>query len=164
MNRLLKNEQGISVIEVLIVTGVFALLALSITSGFVPLQQKSSIDATLTTFLADSKSQQIKAMIGDTEGRATSDNYGIHFTQNGYTLFHGVNYAASDSSNFTINFDNGITASTLFPSSNILFASESGDIVNYATSSSTVTLRNTLSGEQRIISINRYGVVTLQQN
>ena len=87
--------------ELSIVLSLIAVLFGFVTINLNRSQQNASITAIEQTLLSDLKQQQLKAMIGDTEGRASSDQYGVHFDSNQYVLFHGV-YSVGDSTNFVI--------------------------------------------------------------
>ena len=98
-------KRGITLIETIVVVGVLLTLIGMASISFLPFRSKSTLDTAITTLIADIKSQQIKAMAGDTEGREANDNYGVYFGTNSYTLFHGTDFNPGDSSNFTVTLD-----------------------------------------------------------
>ena len=119
------------------------------------------MDVAITGLVADMKQQQLKAMSGDTEGRATADKYGVHFTSNSYVLFHGSSYSAGDAANYSINLDQNLTFIKInVPSSNIIFSQVSGDVSGFNASQNSVTIKNTGTNQQKVIQFNRYGVIT----
>lgn len=121
-------KQGFTVLELLVVMGVFALLIGFVTLNLFNLKARASLATTADTLVSDLKIAQIKAMTGDPTGT-------------------GLNLA-------TYSFGDFVTAaSSLGP--NIVFAKGSGE-----TTSGTITLTDSANGEQKIITINKLGVVT----
>ena len=153
-------KRGVTLIEVLVVIGILLTLIGIASISFLPFRSKSTLDTAVTTLISDTKSQQIKAVAGDTEGRSTSDNYGVHFETNSYTLFHGSIFNPSDTSNFTVALNDGIQIESTFPSSQIIFSIKSGEVISFSETQNSVTLEDTVEGSSKTVNINRYGVVT----
>lgn len=154
----LKSGAGYTLIELMVVLSIIMILLGIITINLSHSQQKASIAAEEQVLLSDMKQQQLKAMIGDTEGRADSSSYGVHFDLNQYVLFHGT-YLAGDPGNFTINLKENFQFDS--PGTNIIFEKISGELSS--DSSSSIVLRDTTNGATKTIMINRYGVVTQVQ-
>ncbi|MEN9328480.1 MAG: hypothetical protein RI947_1288 [Candidatus Parcubacteria bacterium] len=160
MKKSFNTTAGFTFVEIIVVIGILATIAGLTIMNLSGVQRRAYLNTQLTTTIADLKSQQLKAMTGDTEGRSTHDAYGIHFGSSSYTLFHGLTYNASDSSNFTINLDGNIDLTNItLPQSEIIFTSGSGELTNYIQGADAFTLRNTLNGDQKTVTINRYGVI-----
>jgi len=155
----LKKTKGFSLIEVLLVISVFLILAGFGINSILNVRDSSSSTSTIYTLISDIKNQQTKAMSGDTEGRGTPDTYSVYIQSNKYTLFHGENYSASDSSNFSVSMPQDSLLSTTFSSNKIVFASGSGEIENFTSGQDTITLRNTVTNQQSVLQLNKYGVV-----
>jgi prepilin-type N-terminal cleavage/methylation domain-containing protein len=154
-----KYQYGFTLIEVIVALLVFASLFTIVTVNLLSVSYKATLSESIDTFINNLKSQQLKAMVGDTEGNISKENIGVYLATDKYIDFYG-SYNAQSSSNLEIKFDdNTKLINTSFPSSQILFISGSGEILG-ATGNNTITLQNTLSGEQKIITINKYGVVT----
>lgn len=153
-------KSGVTLIEVLVVIGILLTLIGMASISFLPFRSKSTLDTAITTLISDTKSQQIKAVAGDTEGRGTNDNYGIHFETNSYTLFHGSIFNPLDSSNFTVALNDGIQLESTFPSSQIIFSIKSGEIISFSETQNSVTLEDTVEGSSKTVNVNRYGVIT----
>lgn len=148
-------QAGFTLIEVIVMVSLFlALLGLS-TINLLNAQHKSYLSTTVDTFIADLKQQQLKAMTGDTEGTGNISNYGVHFETTSYTLFRDI-YNVANTANFVVNLSGTIQVSTGFPSSQIIFQKGSGEVVN---APNTITFRDTASGEEKVVTINVYGVV-----
>lgn len=150
-----QSNKGFSLVELLLGVAIFAMLIGVITLNLNTAQHKATISTTLETLLTDLNQQQIKAMTGDTEGRATLSDYGIHFDTTSYTLFHDT-YSAGNSTNFSINIPSVQQITTNFVNDQIIFQRGSGEI----NTTGTITLVDTVSGEQKVIELNRLGIVT----
>ena len=155
------KRQGFTLIELALIMGIIAILVSFITINLLKPQTTASTVSTAQTLAADLKEQQIKAMAGDSEGTATAQAHGIYFEPTRYTLFRGTVFPAGDPSNFTINLETGLSLSTSFPQQQIVFTKRSGEVTSYTSGSDTITLSHTQSGEQKIITINRYGAITV---
>src|SRR5579864_8290274 len=95
--------KGFTVVEVILVIFILFILLGLITVNLFKFQNTSQLSSTVSSFLADYKEQQIKAMVGDTQGAGTVSSYGVHFETTSYTLFRN-NYGTA---NFTINLPSG---------------------------------------------------------
>ena len=153
-------KSGVTLIEVLVVIGILLTLIGMASISFLPFRSKSTLDTAVTTLISDTKSQQIKTMAGDTEGRGTNDNYGVHFDTNSYTLFHGSIFNPSDTSNFTVALNDGIQIESTFASSQIIFSIKSGEVISFSETQNSVTLEDTVEESSKTVNINRYGVIT----
>lgn len=154
-------QKGFTLVEILTVFGVTVILiSLSVVS-LSTVRESASTDSTLEVLLSDIKLQQTKSMTGDTFGQSTTLPFGIYFTSTSYTLFRGNSYSASDPTNFTISLSDNLQFSSItFPTSQIVFAKGSGEIVGFSDTTDTVTLRNTVSNQDTVITLNKYGVFT----
>ena len=152
-------QRGFSLVELIISMTVLAILLGIVTLNLNTAQQNTTNVSTIDTLIADLSQQQIKAMVGDTEGRSTLDNYGIYFNNATYTLFHGA-YSALESTNFSVNLPTTQHFTTTFPGNQVIFLKGSGEISGFTAGQNTITVANTTSGQQKIIQINRYGVIT----
>lgn len=153
-------KSGFTLPEIVVVIGILFVLTGFTISNLFGAKHTTSLNTSIETFIADLKHQQIKAMVGDTEGRATADSYGVYFGQSSYTLFHGAIYSQGDPSNFTINLGDNIQfANVLFLQSQIVFEKGSGNVSGFVAGSNSVTLRNTLTNEQKVVTTNRFGAV-----
>jgi len=154
----MKKNAGFTLIELLMTMTVMGILLGLTTLNFTSIQRKTTLATTVEAVISDLGQQQIKAMVGDTEGRNILDNYGIHFISTGYTLFYG-SYSATNSANFSVTMPTGQQVIASLPNAEVIFQKGSGDIVNYLATQSAITLRDTTTGEQKLIQLNRYGVV-----
>lgn len=159
IKNLLSQKNGLTVVELLIVMGIIGVLSAFTTVNLLGLQHHASINSSVDSLVADLRAQQLKAMNGDTEN-VSPNVTGIYFgTNTQYTLFRGLNYSAGNSNNFSVALDSVLRVTTTLPGSKIVFASVSGEVVNYALNQDTVTIRDSLSTEQKVIKFNRYGTI-----
>ncbi|OGE35359.1 hypothetical protein A3E66_02750 [Candidatus Daviesbacteria bacterium RIFCSPHIGHO2_12_FULL_37_16] len=154
------KNQGFTLIELTLVMGIIAILISFITINLLKPQTTASTASTVQILGADIKEQQIKAMSGDSDGESSTDSQGIYFESNRYTLFRGPNYT-SGSHYFQVDMDQNLILSNTIPSSQVVFMKRSGEVANYTSGSDTITLSHTQSGEQKVITINRYGSITV---
>lgn len=147
----MKKNKGFTLVELSVVIGILAVLLGFTTINLVGSQQAASLTSAEEVLLADLKHQQLKSMIGDTEGRATSDSYGIHFDSNQYVLFHGA-YLVGEPSNFAINLDSNMQFNT--PGFNIVFEKVTGE-----TAPIIIELQDNPSSKLKRIHLNIFGTV-----
>jgi Tfp pilus assembly protein FimT len=153
-------KSGFTLIELIIVMTITIMLIGIATVSLTSIQNKTYLGTTVDSLISDLKQQQLKAMTGNTEGRATSDSYGIHFNSNSYVLFHGTTYSSSDLTNFTVPLNGGLTFSSItLPGSNLIFSQISGEVSGYSSGADTFTLKNGTINQQKTIRINRYGTI-----
>lgn len=153
------SQKGFTVIEIMLVMAIAAVLVGLATVSLFNFQHKANLTATTDTFIADLKDQQTKAMSGATEGQTINNTYGINLASNRYILFRGT-YSSTASANFTINLPDTVQVTTTFPNSQIIFEKGSGEIYGYASNSASVTFQDRNSSEQKVIQLNKYGVIT----
>lgn len=160
----MRNERGFTLIELLISVTTFAMLIAIITINLRTAQQTATIETAVDTLLADLNQQQLKAMVGDTEGRAESSPYGIHIEGDSYTLFHDT-YSVSEPSNFSVSLPDVFQITTTFPGAQVLFEQGSGELSCFVAATCTentsmITITDTTTNQQKILHLNRVGVVT----
>jgi len=111
--------------------------------AFIKPQQKANIDSVVNTLIADIKSQQTKAMLGD-----TNSDYTIHFEVDSYTL-----------DNFTVSLDTNVKITNIsFSNQDLIFQKGSGE-VNFVSGQNSLTIENESGDGSVQISINKYGAV-----
>lgn len=157
------SQLGFTYIELSVVMGIIAVLFGLVTINLSKAQRSTSLNSAVESLTADIKSQQLKAMGGATEGRATSDTYGIYFQSGSYTLFHGTTYYPGDTTNFVVNADSGISYSTTVPNNLLIFSKVSGEMMGWSNIQDTITVIDTVTNTSKKITINQLGVITSVQ-
>jgi prepilin-type N-terminal cleavage/methylation domain-containing protein len=150
----MRTQRGFTLIELMLVLSIIGILLGFVSINLVRSQQAASMTSAEEMLVADLRQQQLKSMIGDTEGRADADQYGIYFKSNQYVFFHGT--YSTDPANFTINLDGNLQFES--PETYVAFKKVSGEIVSGSVSS--VVLRDITNGNTKTITVNNYGVVT----
>ena len=145
---------GFTLIELLIAMGIIAIISAYAVVNLIRPQTKATLDTTVTTLITDLKSQQIKAMVGESEG-ASAANYGINLETTRYTLFKGNTFNVNDSANFVVNLEGGATLSTTFSGNTIIFARRSGEIG----ATGTVTIFS--GSENKTLNLNQLGNLSI---
>jgi len=153
-------QAGFTILETVIVVAIFLTLIALISPAIFNIQSSSTKDSITETLLADIKNQQIKSMTGDTEGRGTPDFYGVYIQPSYYVLFHGQNYSPSEPTNFTTQIDNQFTLTTTFTQTQIVFATQSGEINGFIPAQNSITVQEIRTGQQKVIQLNKYGTIT----
>ena len=152
---------GFTIVELVVVMVFFVFITSLITSNLLNLQHQTSTNTEITKLVNDIKIQQIKSMMGDTDGALTSIEIGVHLDTDRYVLFRGSSYSQGDPSNIEIPLDPNINITNItLPGSNIIFDYGSGELVGYIPGMNTFTVQNVLGGQQKQVSINRFGVIT----
>ena len=151
---IIRKSRGFTLIELTVVVSIIITLLGFITISLVRSQQTASLTSVEEILVADLRQQQLKSMIGDTEGRPTSDSYGIHFDSNRYVTFHGLAYSSADTSNSFFNLENNMQ----FNNSNfdVIFSKLSGTI----SGALTIELQDNTNSNLKRIYLNRHGVIT----
>jgi len=108
-------------------------------------------------FIADAKSQQGSAMMGESL-ISTQVDYSIKIDENSYTLFKGKVFSASDPSNYTVEYPSNVTATTNFPSGQVVFSAISGDIEDFNSGTNQVVFHG-LYDTHATIMFNKIGNV-----
>ena len=142
-------QKGFTLVELLVVMGIIATLIGLSTVSLLRTQHNATVSSAVDQLVSDLRVQQTKAMTGskDTTGNSNS-----------YTLFQGIT-DPGDATNFAVNLE-GITFTTNLPSNIIVFARQSGRFSNYVSGTYTITVANSYGTEQKILTVNKYGVIT----
>lgn len=148
----MRTQRGFTLIELIVVTSIIVTLLGFITINLVRSQQGASLTSVTGVLLTDLKQQQLKTMIGDTEGRLTPDSYGVHFDANHYVLFHGT-YSQWEASNSVINLSSNMQFNS--PGFDVIFSRPSG-----TTSAVMIELQDKTNSHLKRIYLNTLGAIT----
>lgn len=154
-------NKGFTLIELMVVITISGILFGLVGINLFKLQNNTTKNNVVGALVSDLKLQQTKAINGASEGRTTSDNYGIHFLSDRYVLFHGSAYAASESANFTVELPENVEIlNTTLPNNTIIFTKISGEFSGFTDGNNTITIQESNNSTDTTITINRYGVIT----
>lgn len=154
----MRKDLGFVFIELVVVLGILSVLFGLATVNVFRLLHRPPVVASMDVLTSDLRSAQIRAMIGETNGVATTD-FGVVVETVRYILFAGSVYNAADGANVVTTLPTGVTASTTFPNGQLVFSRRSGDIAGFINGQNTITLRKSSTTEQQVIQINRFGAV-----
>lgn len=146
-----QNKTGFTLIEMMIVLGIFMVLGSGIFVYLLSWQQESKLDDVASELIINLQRCQAKAQasLGNSE-------CGLYFSGNFYYLFKGASFATRDPSDdeiFTV--PEIITISTNF-SNSIYFSKYSG---NPSVAGGLITLNNVNNEDSAAISINSLGLI-----
>jgi len=148
-----RKRNAFTVVEIVIVMGIIAILfSLSVPQLF-RLQDRTTLRSATVTLISHMRQQQSNAM-------NSSSLYGIFFEQGRYILFTGSHYTSSAPElNTVVSLDYPVAFSQiLFPTSEVVFASGSGEIVDYDTINHSVALQDSINNQEKKIEFNAFGV------
>ena len=156
-----EDQKGFTILEVILAMSVLMILLGIATINLLGAANKTYQTTTAATLYVDLKTQQIKAMNGDTEGSGTTGAYGVYFQPTQYIMFRGNSYSAANPTNFTVKIPDDVKFTSIsFPNSQIVFASGSGAFANYTNGQNSVVVTNVENLSQKTVTLNRFGVVT----
>ena len=152
------HQRGFTLLELLVVIGIIGVLFGMATISLLQTQHRASVSSAVDQLISDLHTQQTKAMIGTKDTTGNANSYGVHISASSYVLFQGTT-DPQDATDFTVSPES-IVLSTTAPSSSIDFAHGSGEIGG---GPYTITVKNAYGTQQKVITIDRYGVVTSVQ-
>lgn len=148
----MQNNKAFTFVETIMVMGVIAILFSLSAPQLFRLRDRNSLQTTSTQLLSLIRQQQLKSMNSPNE-------YGIYFEQSKYTLFDGTTYSAIDPTNSETILDYPLQFTLIqFPSSQLVFASGSGEIVSFDPNNHSFILEETLNNDQTTVQFNSLGV------
>lgn len=155
--KLLKGKHsGNSLVELLIVMGLFTVMFVTSSLSLSSTRSRTTLGTTVDTLVADLRSQQTKAMSGDTGGGSGNINYGVKFLANSYFLFKKDD---TDPDKFEVVLDN-VQITNSFTGSEIIFQKGNGEILGFDPLLNTFRLTSISNpSNQKFIVVNRLGVI-----
>ncbi len=159
----MQQRRGFTLVELMITITLFLLFLAFTSLNLARPQTQASLSTTVSLLVSDLQNQQLKAMVNDGGTGEAPSAYGLYIETRKYTLFQGSAFSVGQASNFEVAMSPDIELQqVVFPSSSVVFVQRSGEVQNYNPSGNSMVVRSTVSGEQKIISVNKYGVITIQ--
>lgn len=150
--------KGFTIIELTVVIAALSILFGLVSVNLLTVRGKADLNTTYNTVVSDLRTQQLKAMVGESE--ESDEGYGVYFLQNSYVLFQGGNYDSNDPANFEVDLPENLEfAENTLPNSQVVFIKGSGELSAYSPSQSSIKLRSSLNDQEKTFSLNRRGVV-----
>ena len=154
------KQRGFTLIETLIVMAVFVFFMGMVIINILNLEPQISLTTSTSTIIADIRKQQFKTLTGNTSNNQISD-FGIHLDSDKYTLFSGNIYTQGVPENSIITLPDNISIPEItFQESNIIFVKQTGEINDFVNGSNTFRVKNSITNEEKTITLNKLGVVT----
>lgn len=150
-------QKGFTLIELIVAIAILTILITLATINLAKSQRTNTLDGAMQQVTSDFQGQQVKAMVGDTEGRSVPDAYGIYCNGTSYVLFHGASYNPSDSSNFTVPLDSSLQFTA---TSTVIFSRVSGEVSGYNNAANTIVIQDTTNNATETAQFNALGVIT----
>lgn len=128
------HKRGFTLPELIISVAIIMMIFGFAGVNLLRIVPQADLNQVFEAFVADAKSQQYRAMLGESSG-VLQEDYGIKIDSGSYTLFRGNAFAPGDADNYTVTFPQTITATTGLPetaSGAIVFSALTGEIRNFA--------------------------------
>ncbi len=153
--------QGFTLVEIMVVFGLFLLLV-GLSSVYMNRStDKVSLETVTSLLIADLKQQQLKSMMGETEGQLQPPKFGVRFEPDKYILFQGDTFVSTSPSNFIVPLKDASFTNISFNPPDIIFSRLSGEVQNLSPSATSLIIKNK-KGEQKKLILNKYGGLTIQ--
>ncbi len=153
-------KKGFTLVEMLLVMGLFALLISIGSINYFSTFSQTSVGTSEDILIADLRSAQTKAMSGTGVSDTPVTSWGVKLLGSSYVIFAGDTYSAVAPSNYVVTLPSNVAVSTTFPNSEVRFASKSGEVIGYNSSADIITL--TAENSIKNIELNTYGTITAQ--
>jgi len=138
-----KRQFGFTTIELVIVFGLFVILAGFSAPSLLNLRNRTSLNTALEAFVNEVRQEQYAAMI---EGKDKTITFGLDYYQLG---------------DFRVNLDSNLQFGNIaFPNQELIFASYSGEIKDYISGQNTIIMHDLATQDAKIINFNRLGTIT----
>lgn len=150
-------RSGVTLVELVLVIGLFTLLATAGLLSLITPQQKLTADSAKNLILLTVKEAQNKAMTG-----VEAKNFSVHFESGGFSLFKGTIFDSTDPENLVTNLDPSLSFTAInLPSQNIVFSKLSGEAENFDPALNSIILTDSQTGKNFTFTLNRLGAVNV---
>jgi len=148
----LKNNSGITLIEIIIVMVILSIIAVFVLGSLSTYKQTRELKTeaeVVVAYLEDAKSKTLASL--------DLSQYGVHFETDSVTLFKGSSYSSSDPDNLVHELSSSVEASSISLAGSavdVVFTRLTGDVTSYGTI--TISLISN-SSKQKIITVTSLG-------
>lgn len=159
----MRQKRGYTPIELLVVIGILMIIfAISLTS-LSSMEKEDRLQSWADQVEATLNYAKTQALNGASLSGSDSLAFGVHFSEDDFTLFPGLSYQPTDSRNLLNQLPESLYFATInLPSANdVIFQKITGEVINFDPLHSQLILRDRSSQRQRTISINKLGVVEI---
>lgn len=160
MIKLPQHSRGFTLVELLIVLGlftvVFALTNISLSSMIA----RSNSQEFAQTLMSDLSRQQSRAMTGETAAGSAA-SYGVQLEPTHYTLFEGSVFSVDSPTNTVVTLPSDLVFESIaLPQQQLVFSEDSGEVAEFEQTQSSWVLRNTTTNTSQTFQVNKLGVLT----
>lgn len=149
----IRKQKGFSLIEVLAVMAIGAVLIGLATTYYSNSQVRTDIHSQASNLVHYLRLSQSAAISGQDNA-----NHGIHFDENGYTVFVGTEYDEEETSNVVKNLDGTLFFSEINLNGggyDVIFEKGTGETLNHG----TITISSSAITKEIVITINSIGTI-----
>src|SRR3989344_3892309 len=158
-----QSEAGFTLVEVSLVLAIFTILVSLTTINFIRPNREAIFSKTSDELIATIREAQEKSIAGFSTNNVASENFGIHFENDSFTLFRGTTFIEGEPWNFKTTLPNNLEFSVInLPSPDLVFNRGSGEIINFNPTQRRVTLRDKETGNLRNFIFNFFCVTNVQ--
>lgn len=159
----MKKNNGLSLVEVLIVVSLLAILfgLGSIVFGNFAKQDRLGMEVRKIVAIIDEA--RAKTLAGYSLGGSSGLNFGVHFAAGDYTLFSGTTFDPDEAGNQRYSLSSGLTISEIaFASGNIIFEKISGEVSSFDPVQNYLVLSDQGANQSKKIRVNKIGVAVVE--
>ena len=154
-------SSGFTLVEMMVVLGIFLMVFTLSNVSLSGLIAKHSTQEFAEVFVSEARRQQMRAISGELSPEGNT-SYGIKYNSNSYVLFSGT-FVDGSANNYVVDLPPDLQFTNVtFPNSQLAFEKLSGEVINFATESASVTILNTTTNQATQLDINQLGVITVQ--
>jgi prepilin-type N-terminal cleavage/methylation domain-containing protein len=156
-------KKGLTLVEILVVVGVLAIiftLGTVVYGSFAQKDQVLSASREVENLINEART---KTIAGFTAGDDQARNFGVYFQSDRYYLFPGTVFDPNNQGNQEFLLPLSIEIKNVnLPGSSVIFEKVSGEVRNYDPVNNWLILASKRSEEEKKLTVNRLGVVVIE--
>ncbi|MCA9308019.1 MAG: prepilin-type N-terminal cleavage/methylation domain-containing protein [Patescibacteria group bacterium] len=163
IQKAVKNNNGFTLVEVLITMGIFTILVATASINLLKPIQSNNTGTSISEIVSNVKSQQSRSMRGDLDTSAFPDSFGVRFEQTQYIIFKGDLYSPLNPDNVAKDLPPTLAFQNInLPNQSIIFSRVSGEVVDYNAATNSVDIVSE-DGNNYRITVNKIGALDVTQ-